>query len=159
MPDAAPQAPKSQTGAQPGVFNDPFCSYNFKVVIQGVTEGHFTQCSNIGMKIDAVAYREGGGGPVVHRIPAHGWYGDVTLRYGLTASRELWDWMMMAVKGKVQRKNISIVLMGPDGVTEVLRWDLVNAWPSSWRGAPLNALTSEVAVEELTLVYETLDRG
>jgi len=159
MPDAAPQAPKTQTGAQPGVFIDPYRSYNFKLVIQGVTEGHFTQCSNMGMKVDAISYREGGSGQVVHRLPGQVSYGDITLSYGLTASHELWDWILTAVKGKVQRKNVSIVLVDADGVTEVLRWDLVNAWPSSWRGAPLNALASELAVEHLTLVYETFDRG
>ena len=37
-----------------------------------------------------------------------------------------------------------------------LRWDLINAWPSEWRGAPLDALGREVAIESLTLVFETL---
>ena len=41
----------------------------------------------------------------------------------------------------------------------MLRWDLINAWPSRWRGASLDALDREVAIESLTLVFETLDRG
>ena len=159
MAEAAEKAPKGQSGAQPGVFIDPYRSYNFKLIIQGVTEGHFTHCSNIGITVDAIRYREGGVGQVVHRLPGQIEYADITLRYGLTVSTELWDWMMSAVKGRVQRKNVSIVMMDPDGATEVLRWDLVNAWPSAWRGAPLDTMSSQVALEELTLVYETLDRG
>jgi phage tail-like protein len=160
MPEAAEQPPATpQSGAQPGVFNDPYRSYNFKLVIQGVTEGHFTECSNMAIKIDAIRYREGGQSQVVHRIPGQLEYGDITLRYGLTSSTELWTWLMSGVKGKVERKNVSIVMLESDGVTEVLRWDLVNAWVSEWRGAPLDALGRQLAIESITIVFETLDRG
>ena len=39
------------------------------------------------------------------------------------------------------------------------QWDLVNAWPSSWQGAPLDALGNETAIESLTLVFETVRRS
>lgn len=160
MPEAAETPPPAnQSGAQPGVFNDPYRSYNFKLVIQGVTEGHFTECTNMSIKIDAIRYREGGQSQVVHRIPGQVEYGDITLRYGLTSSNELWTWLMSGVKGKVDRKNVSIVMLESDGVSEVLRWDLVNAWVSEWRGAPLDALGRQLAIESVTIVFETLDRG
>ena len=152
---ATPEAP----GAQPGVYVDPYRGYNFKLVIQGVTEGHFIECSNIGVKVQALQWREGGTNQVVRRLPGQVEYADIKLRYGLTKSNELWTWFQSAVKGKVERRNVSIVLLDSDGATEVLRWDLVNAWPSSWRGAPLDALGKEVAIEEIVLVFETLDRG
>ena len=138
---------------------DPYRSYNFKLEIQGVTEGHFTECSGMGIRVKSLAYREGGASQVVRRLPGPVDYGDITLRYGLTASRELWDWFLSAVKGTVQRKNVSIVMLGSDSVTEVLRWNLVNAWISEWRGTTLDAMCQEVAIETLTLVFETLDRG
>jgi len=50
-------------------------------------------------------------------------------------------------------------MLESDGVTEVLRWDLVNAWVSEWRGAPLDALARQLALESVTIVFETLDRG
>lgn len=160
MPEAAERPPKSQpSGAQPGVFLDPYRAYNFKLIIQGVTEGHFTECSNMGIKVDAIAYREGGQSQVVHRIPGRVQYSDITLRYGLTTSMELWNWLMTAVKGKVERKNVSIAMLDSDGVTEVLRWNLVNAWVAEWRGAILDALGREMAIENITLVFETLERG
>jgi phage tail-like protein len=81
------------------------------------------------------------------------------LRYGLSSSRELWEWFMTGVKGKVVRKNLSIVLMDSDGVTEVTRWNLVNAWPSEWRGAELQSIAHEAAIESLTLVFESLERA
>jgi phage tail-like protein len=113
----------------------------------------------MGVKVHSLAYREGGASQVVHRLPGPVEYGDITLRYGLTASRELWEWFMSAVKGTVLRKNASIVMLGSDGVTEVVRWNLLNAWISEWRGAKLDALGQEVAIETLTLVFETLERA
>ena len=69
MPEAAEKPPETESGAQPGVFIDPFRAYNFKLVIQGVTEGHFTECHGLGVTIEALEYREGGQNQVVHRIP------------------------------------------------------------------------------------------
>ena len=160
MPEAAERPPSTPpSGAQPGVFVDPYRAYNFKLIIQGVTEGHFTECSNMGIKVDAISYREGGQSQVVHRIPGRVEYADITLRYGLTLSMELWNWLMTGVKGKVERKNVSIAMLDSDGVSEVLRWNLVNAWVAEWRGAVLDALGHQVAIESITLVFETLDRG
>jgi phage tail-like protein len=59
----------------------------------------------------------------------------------------------------VARKNVSILLLDSDGVAEVMRWDLVNAWIAEWRGSVLNAMQREVAIESLTLVFETLQRA
>jgi phage tail-like protein len=147
------------SGAQPGAWTDPYRAYNFKLLIQGVTEGHFTQCAGLGVKVHAIPYREGGAGAAVRRLPGPVEYGDVTLRYGLSASRELWAWFMSVVRGQVERKNVSVVLLDQDGVTEVMRWNLINAWPCEWRGAPLDAMSREVAIETLTLVFEALERG
>ena len=85
--------------------------------------------------------------------------GGLTLRYGLTPSKDLWLWFMSAVKGKVERRNVSIVLLDADGVTEALRWNLINAWVREWRGALLDALGHEAAIESVTLVFESLERG
>ena len=145
--------------AQPGVSTDPYRAYNFKLEIQGVTEGHFTECTNLGIRVEVVRYREGGTSQLVRLLPGPVDYGDITLRYGLTSSTEIWKWFMTGVKGKVERKNVSIVMLDADGVTEAFRWDLVNAWPSTWRGAPLDALAREAAIEEVTLVFESLDRS
>lgn len=145
--------------ASTGTLIDPYRAYNFKLQIQDVTEGHFTECTGIGVRVQALAYREGGVSQVVRRLPGRVEYGDITLRYGLTQSVELWNWFMTGVKGRVERKNVSILMLDADGTTEVTRWNLVNAWLSEWRGAALNAMGSEVAIETLTLVFESLERA
>lgn len=151
--------PPTPTAAAPGTFVDPYRSYNFKLLVPGLAEAHFTECSSPGARIEPLKYREGGGGQVVHRIPGRVEYDDITLRYGLTQSRQLWDWFGSALRGSVQRQNVSIVLLDSDDATERVRWDLINAWPSAWRGAPLDASSHEIAIETLTLVFESIDRS
>jgi phage tail-like protein len=154
-----PEKPKTQSGAQPGTFAEPFRDYNFKLLfIPDVPQGHFAECSGIGVKVDAISYREGGNSQIVHRLPGKVEYASVTLRYGLTASRDLWDWMQKSVAGTVERRTVHIVMLGPEGVEEKLRWTLHDAWPSAWHGAPLDAMSSMVAIESLVLVYGTLER-
>jgi phage tail-like protein len=161
MPEAAPESAPAPTsvGAQTGAWFDPYRSYNFKLEIQGVTEGHFTECSGLGVRVRSIPYREGGTSQVVHQLPGRVEYSEVTLRYGLTSSRLLWDWLMSTVKGKVERRNVSIVMMAEDGTTPVMQWNLINAWVTEWRGAPLDALAQEAAIETISLVFESIDRA
>ena len=152
-------APQSKpTAAQPGTYIDPYRSYNFRLDIRGVTEAYFHECANIGVKVQALKWRSGGNNQVVHRLPGRVEYGDVTLRYGLTKSSDMWKWLQTAVEGKVERKNISIVLLDNDGNSPVMTWHLNNAWISEWKGSTLNALGNEVAIEEMVLVFEELKR-
>jgi phage tail-like protein len=157
----AAQTPPEGTApaaASPGTWIDPYRAYNFKLVIQGVTMGHFVECTGLGVRVQALRYQEGGG-HVVHRIPGPIDFADVTLRYGLTSSNELWTWFMSGVNGRPDRRNVSVLMLETDDVTEALRWDLIGAWPSEWRGAPLDALGREVAIESMTLVFESLQRA
>jgi len=146
------------TGAAPGVFVDPYRSFNWKLVVPGLAEAHFTECTGMAARVTPITYREGGT-TQVHRIPGIVDFAECTLKYGLTNSRQLWEWFQTGLNGKVQRQNVSVVVLDPDGVTPRLQWDLIRAWASEWRGAPLDAMCSEIAIETLTLVYEDLKRG
>jgi phage tail-like protein len=138
--------------------NDPFRAFNFKLEIAGLTEGHFTECSGLGVKVTPIKYREAGNNQVVRNIPGPVEYAAVTLRYGLTESSILWNWMLTAVRGSVERRNVSIILLDSQGTSEVMRWNLIDAWPSEWVGAPLDALNHEIAIESLTLVFDSMER-
>jgi len=141
---------------QPGTPVDPYRAYNFTLLINGVTNGHFTEVSGLEVTIQRLAYREGGNDRIRY-VPGQVDYEPVTLHFGLTSSRELWDWMQSAAQGTVNRINVSILLMDAAGTAEVLRWNLINAWPTRWRGAHLNTLAQEIAIESLALAYERLE--
>jgi len=138
---------------------DPLRAYNFKLDISGITEGHFTECSGLSVKIDSIPYREAGNKQIVRHIPGQVEYAAVTLRYGLTSSRELWDWLQDTVSGETRRKNVSIIMLDSKGDKESIRWNLIDAWPSEWKGADLNASERTLAIESLTLVFDGLERA
>jgi phage tail-like protein len=144
--------------AQPGNWVDPLRAYNFKLLVNNVTEGHFTEVSGLSVQVERISYREGGNNSIVHAIPGRVTYAAITLRFGLTSSQELWDWLMTAVEGRVSRRNVSIVMLDSAGSSEVLRWNLINAWPQEWYGAPLDAMSQELAIETLVLAHEGLHR-
>jgi phage tail-like protein len=137
---------------------DPYRAFNFKLEIEGVTQGHFTECTGLGAKVEVIPYREAGNNQVGRKIPGFSTCSPVTVHYGLTNSKEMWEWFESAAKGKVIRKNISLVLLDADGATEVTRWNMTNAWVSEWRGAPLNASSQEIAIESMVIECETLQR-
>jgi phage tail-like protein len=144
--------------AQPGNWVDPHRSYNFELIIDKVAGGHFTEVSGLGVKIERISYREAGLNQVVRMVPGRAVYSPVVLKAGLTSSTELWDWLMTAVSGQVDRRLAQIVLRDPAGTGEVMRWTLANAWASEWHGAVLDAMSHELAIETLVIAHEGLQR-
>ena len=138
---------------------DIFRSYNFVLDIQGVRSGYFTEVTGLSVDIEVISYREGGGAPAERKLPGRVSYGPVNLRWGLTQSRDLWDWIMATAGGNVERKELSVILLKPDGIQENTRWNLHNTWISSWRGARLNAIGNDAAIESVTFVHEGVERA
>ncbi|MEZ4769681.1 MAG: phage tail protein [Caldilineales bacterium] len=138
---------------------DPYRSYNFKLEVGGVAQGHFTECSGLNVTIDPISYREAGSQQIIRHLPGPVDYAAVTLKYGVTDSQDLWDWLMKTVEGEIERRNVSIVLLDSQGEGAVMRWNLVDAWPSQWQGAALNAGDTALAIESLTLVFDNLERA
>jgi phage tail-like protein len=52
--------------------------------------------------------------------------------------------------------NITIHLLDPAGGGVFSSWRLEGAWPCRWSGPALNALGSDVAMEELEIAYDDL---
>lgn len=145
--------------ANVGAWVDPYPAYNFKIMVGGEAIAHFTECSGLSIDVGTVEYREGGQSALVHQIPTITTYHDITLRYGLTASTSMWEWFLATTQGRVQRKNVSIVLLNAAGSSPVLQWDLIGAFPKRWNGALLRATVREVAIEEIVLAYESIGRA
>lgn len=143
--------------AQPGVADDPYRNYNFKFEVNGQVQAHFVQVEGLGMSVERILWRAGGDNARVRTLPGRVEYHPVTLRYGLTSSMDMMNWLQSAVSGRAERPNVTIALVRPDGSGEVRRWNLISAWPSGWQAADLDGLGNEVAIESLTLTYDRLD--
>lgn len=136
---------------------DPYKNFRFVVEIDGIQQAGFSECSGLGSRIAVIEYREGGEPVRVRKLAGRISYNDITLRWGITNSRELYDWYRAGLTGQVDRRTVSIVLLDDAG-NSVVRWVAVEAWPSRWDGPTLNALGNAVAIESLTLTCEEIDR-
>lgn len=136
---------------------DPYRNHRFLIEIDGVVQAGFSECSGFGSNVEVVEYREGGDLRRVHKLRGAVSYPEISLKWGTTDSRDLYDWHLAAVVGTVERKNGSIVLFREDG-QEAVRWNFFNAWPSQYEAPSLEAQSSSVAIDSLTVCCERFER-
>ena len=137
---------------------DPYKDFRFLVEIDGIVQAGFSECSGFGSNVEVVEYREGGEPSTVRKLPGKVSYPDLVLKWGVTDSRELYDWHLTAVNGKIERKNGSIILQDDAG-QEKIRWNFFNAWPSKYDGPDFNAKGNGVSVDSLTVSCERVERA
>lgn len=80
----------------------------------------------------------------------------VVLRRALTSSTELYDWRRHIIDGKDDRRDVTIRQLSIPGGAAVNSWRLVRAWPRRWSGPALDALSGDIAYEEIELTFEDL---
>ena len=136
---------------------DPYRNFSFRVEIDGITQAGFSDCSGFGATTDPIEYREGGETKTVRKLPGLTKYPNITLKWGLTDSRDLYDWYRDVVNGKIARKSGSIILLDLEG-NEKVRWNFFDAWPTKWDGPDFTAKGNDVAIETLELAHERVER-
>jgi phage tail-like protein len=137
---------------------DPYKNFRFLVEIDGIVQAGFAECSGFGSNVEVIEYREGGDATTVRKLSGKVSYNDLSLKWGVTDSRELYDWHLAAVNGQIQRKNGSIILQDDLG-QEKIRWNFFSAWPSKWDGPDFNAKGNDVAISTLTVSCERVEQA
>lgn len=137
---------------------DPYRGYRFRVELDGVERAGFQECSGLDFSQDPIEYREGPDPLYPRKLPGLTKFSNITLKWGITKDEELWDWREQALKGTVQRKNGSIILVDDEG-NDKTRWNFEAAWPAKWTGPTFNATANEVAVETLEIAHELLKKA
>ena len=135
---------------------DPLATLRFHVEITGIEEAAFSECSGLQAETEIFPYEEGGLNSTVHQLPGRSKFSNVTLKRGITNSNELWDWYHNVITGAVERKNVSIILYSCD-YNEVMRWNLIDAFPVKWVGPNFVSSDNDVAVETLELAHEGIE--
>lgn len=139
---------------------EPLREYNFIVDLGDGNQVLFTECHGLGARVDPIRFRAGGAGETVRYLTGRVDYSEATFRYGVTRSAGvLWDWFRGSMRGTVQRREVSVVMLKPDGVTPEYQVNLSGAWISQLVVAPLRAAGNAAAIEEIKLVYEGLERA
>ena len=140
----------------------PFTAFNFAVEINvpGTTtkacNASFSECDGLEMTIEAKTIREGGNNGRQIRLTGGCAFGQVTLKRGMTANFDLWDWIEATVANPELRADAEVLVFAADGKTERVRFLLSRCLPVKLKAPALNAKDGTVAVEELQLAYESL---
>ena len=129
----------------------------YKVEIDGITAGGFSEVTGFDASIDVMEYREGDMVQTPMKIPGLKKYGNITLKKGLADSMALYEWLDKGITGEVERKTITITLLDATE-SAVASWRVINAWPVKYTGPDFNATSSEVAVETLEVAHEGMTR-
>jgi phage tail-like protein len=137
---------------------DPYKAFRFRVEIHGIQQAGFMECSSVGSHIEVVEYREGGDVASVRKLTGKTSFPDITLKWGMTDSQDLYAWHLQTVQGNIQRQDGSVIQLDDTG-TEKLRWNFYKAWPSKWDGPAYNAKSNDVSIETLTLTCERVEKG
>lgn len=135
----------------------PHGKFRYKVEIDGLDAGGFSEVTGFDASIDVIEYREGNMVPTPMKVPGLKKYGNITLKQGLVDSTVLYDWMIAGVDGEVERKTITITLLDNTGA-DAASWQVINAWPMKYTAPDFNATSSEVAVESLEIAHEGMTR-
>lgn len=135
---------------------DPYAAFSFRVEIDGMFRGGFTDVGGLDTTIEVTEYSEGGD-RTSKKLPGKVKYSNITLKYGLTDDTFLYQWLLDAANGTIARKSGSIVVLDLQG-NEKVRWNFREAWPTAWKGAALSAKSNEYAIEELDLAHEGVER-
>jgi phage tail-like protein len=137
---------------------DPYRQFRFRVEIDGTRVG-FNECSFADTTTDPVEYREGDEPPVSRKLSGLTKYGNITLKWGITDSMDLYNWRQQVIDTGAEgaRKNISIILIDEAGADKA-RWDMVRAWPTKYDPPDFSAKGNEVARETLEIVHEGFKR-
>jgi phage tail-like protein len=129
--------------------------------IDGITEGVFKEVSGLDSETEVIEHRVTGkgGNMVVHKVPGALKWPNIVLRRGVTDDKKLHDWRQKIEQGQIEanRKNGTITLYSPDG-TAVARYTFKNGWPCKFKGPALDASKNELAIEELEIAHEGLER-
>jgi phage tail-like protein len=136
----------------------PFKKYNYEVRVDGKAVGSFSEVSLPDMTTEPIEYREGNFAVnTAVKQPGLVKYGNVTLKWGITADQTLYTWVKEVEGGTINRKTVTISLQD-DLHNEVAKWTMLTAWLTKYTAPDMNATANEVAVEQVEFVHEGITR-
>jgi phage tail-like protein len=140
---------------------DPYASYNFEVVVTGISDdgkavkGSFAEVSGLEAAMDPIEYRNGSEDITVRKMPGLKKFTNITFKRGTTGDLAFWNWILQGMNGTAVRTEGSILLLN-ESRQEVMRWNFKRAWPIKWTGPGLNAKNNEIAMETVEICHEGL---
>ena len=138
---------------------DPYRNFRFRVEIDGLAAAGFSEVSIGESGTDVIDYREGNEPTRVRKLPGLRKFANVTLKRGMTASMDLYDWHKQIMDGAIgaARRNVAVTVLDQSGA-DAARFVILDAWPVKYQPGDLNGKGNEVLIELLELVNEGIER-
>ena len=138
---------------------DPLRNFRFRLEIDNFTTAAFSEVTIGPTTTDVIDYREGTDPPHVRKLSGLTKYGTVTLKHGVTASLEIFNWHKNIASGQLasNRRKVVIVVQDESGADQA-RYVVSEAWPAKYDATDLSAKGNEVFIETLELVNEGIER-
>lgn len=156
------------------ITTDPLRNYRFQVNISHITPSGaqliklgFLTCDGLNLETQVVAYREGGMNTTTQKMPGQSDFTPITLTTGVIVNRpHVWEWIkeiFAVIQGTGPattnfRTSMQIlVLAAPytsNPVPAPLKFNVYNAWPSSFGVSGLDGGGNAVLLEQMVLQHE-----
>jgi phage tail-like protein len=145
---------------------EPYVAFNFSVEItdgrvapdgtpKPLCEAAFSECDGLEMTMEVKTIKEGGANGQLIRLTGPVGYGQLTLKRGMTANFDLWDWFRRVIADPGLRLNAEVVMYAKNR-TVCTRFLLRRCVPVKLKAPALNAKDGMVAIEEMQLAYESI---
>ncbi|MBT9777197.1 phage tail protein [Clostridium sp. MCC353] len=140
----------------------PQVKFRFKLEIDGLEAGGFSEVSGFDAPAEPIEYRAGdmaaGMAAGAHlKVAGLRKYGNITLKKGMIEGKAFYDWILKGQNGEVDRRTVIIKLLDETQMVAA-SWRVINAWPAKYSGCDFNAASNEITVETLELAHEGMAR-
>lgn len=148
-------------------YQDLIPAYKFLVEIPGFGSVNFTSVDGLGMTHRTTQRFIPGGHMASKELYLGTDYSDVTLKRGMTSSKQLWDWAnhpQVAFNALAENNignntslisyaiDITIKQLSNEGVI-IKKWILTDAWVKGYNISSLDATKSEISFESVVLTH------
>jgi phage tail-like protein len=141
---------------------EPRPASHFRLKIGGHEKvGVFREVSGLESETEIVEHKsvDQNGNPFTRKVPGHTKWSNLTLKRGVDEDLELWKWRDQVIKEGPDTARV-------DGVIELLdykgtvisTYKFIQGWPIKYSGGTLNATSNEIALEEIQICHEGLER-
>ena len=136
----------------------PYRNFRFRLEIDGLDAGSFSEVSGFDATMDVVEYRAGDDPAITPtKLPGLIKYGNITLKWGSSETMVLYDWLIDITEGTIEKKTVTLTALDEEG-SPAASWRCINAWPVKYTAPEFNGTSSEVAIETIELAHEGLTR-
>ncbi|UZM16222.1 phage tail protein [Pseudomonas kielensis] len=132
----------------------PIPTYRYRVAV-GDEEMAFSAVSGMEISHETITYKDGLGGKF--HMPGQPTPINISLKRGMVRGKDkLYEWINSISLNQVEKRDISISLTNDSGSELLVTWNVSNAFPTKLTSPSLDASSNDVAIEELSLMADSV---